>query len=158
MIDKVFKRETNRLNYIKPYRPEKCPVLLSLPYVGEKSTQIERNIKKMTEKVYRAVKPMVIFTSRSVLSPKGKYLISNKEKCCVVYIFECCCSNSYIGQTSKHLETIIKEHVRKCVREHIINQPKIISIASLNAMNRSSIAEHLIKNPICGKSYNELRY
>ena len=36
------------------------------------------------------------------------------------------------------------------------NQPKTISIATLNAMNRSSIAEHLFKNPICGKSYNDL--
>ena len=60
---------------------KKCPVLLILPYVGEKSTQFEKkNIKKMTEKVYRAVKPMVIFTSSSVLSPKGKDLIYNKLK------------------------------------------------------------------------------
>ena len=87
MIDKVFQTETNRLNYIKLYGPEKCPVLLILPYVGEKSTQIERNIKKMTEKVYRAVKLRVVFTSSSVLSPKGKNLISNKEKSCVVYTF-----------------------------------------------------------------------
>ena len=52
----------------------------------------------------------------------------------------------------------IKEHVPKCVRKHIKNQPKTISIATLNAMNRSSIAEHLIKNPICGKSFNDLRF
>ena len=70
----------------------------------------------------------------------------------MVYTFECCCSDSYTGQTSRHLKTRIKEHVPKCVREHIKNQPKTISIATLNAMNRSSIAEHLIKNPICGKS------
>ena len=25
-------------------------------------------------------------------------------------------------------------------------------------MNRSAIAEHLIKNPICGKSFNDLRF
>ena len=34
LIDKVFKTESNRLKYIKPYGPEKCPVLLILPYVG----------------------------------------------------------------------------------------------------------------------------
>ena len=101
--DKVFKTETNRLNHIKPYGPEKCPVLLILPYVDEKSTQIERNTKKITEKVYFAAKPRVIFTSRSVLSPRGKYLISNRDKSCVVYTFECCCLDSYIGQTSRHL-------------------------------------------------------
>ena len=155
LIDKVFKTEINRLDHIKPYGPEKCPVLLILPYVGQKSTQIERNIKKMTEKVYFSAKPRVIFTSSAVLSPRGKDLISNKEKSCVVYTFECCCSDSYIGQTSRHLETRIKEHVPKCVREHIKNSPKTTSIATLNAINRSSIAEHLIKNPICGKNFND---
>ena len=111
LIDKVFKTETNTLNYIKPYGPEKCPVLLILPYVGEKSSHIEINIKKMTEKVNRAANPRVIFTSSSVLSAKGKDLIFNKEKSCVVYTFECCWSNNYIGQTSWHLEMRIKEHV-----------------------------------------------
>ena len=57
MIDRGFKSVINRLNYIKPYGPEKYPVLLVLPYAGEKSTQIEKNIKKLTEKVYRAAKP-----------------------------------------------------------------------------------------------------
>jgi len=69
LIDKICKTETNKLNNIKPYGPEKCPVLLILPYVGEKSTQIEKNIKKMTVKVYFAAKPRVIFTPSSVLSP-----------------------------------------------------------------------------------------
>ena len=86
------------------------------------------------------------------MSLKAKYLIPNKEKSCVVYTFEFCWSDSYIGQTSRHLDTRIKKHVPKCVREHIKSQPKTSSIASLNAMNRSSIAEHLIKNPICEKS------
>ena len=48
--------------------------------------------------------------------------------------------------------------IPKCVRDHIKNQPKTISIATLNAMNISSIEEHLIKNLICGKSYNELSF
>ena len=48
--------------------------------MGEKSTQIERNRKKMTKKEYFAAKPKVIVTSGSVLSPKSKDLISNKEK------------------------------------------------------------------------------
>ena len=43
LIDKVFKIESNRLKYIKPYGPEKCPVLLILPYVG-----INRNKLKKT--------------------------------------------------------------------------------------------------------------
>ena len=76
----------------------------------------------------------------------------------MVYRFECCCSNSYISQTSRHLEIRIKEHNPKFVREHIKYQPKTISIATSNAMNRSSMSEHLVKNPICGKNYNETKF
>ena len=148
LIDRVFKTDINRLNYIKPYGPEKCPVLLIATYAGEKSTLVKRNIKKFSKKVYRAAKPRVIFTLSSVLSPIGKDLISNKHKSCVVYTFECCCSNNYISQTSRHLEIRIKEHTSKCVSDHISNQSKTIIIATSNAMNRSSISEHLTKNPI----------
>ena len=62
------------------------------------------------------------------------------------------------SQTSRYLETRIKEHIPKCVREHINNQPKTISIAILNAINRSSILEQLVKNPICGKNYNKTKF
>ena len=124
----------------------------------KKSTLIIINIKKLTEKVYSAAKPRLCFTSSSVLSPIGKDLISNKHKSCVVYTFECCCSNSYIGQTSRYLETRIKEYIPKCVSDHISNQPKTVSIATSNAFIRSSMSEHLIKNLICGKSYNEMKF
>ena len=125
LIDRVFKTEIKRLNYIKPYGPENCQVFLILPNSGEKSTQIERNIKKSIEKIYRAAKPRVIFTASSVLSPLGKDLISNKHKNCVIYCtFECCCLKSYIGQTSNTLKPGIKEQIPNCVREHVNNQPK----------------------------------
>ena len=107
-IDKVFKTELNRLKHIKPYGLEKCPVLIILPYVGVKPNQIKRDKKNMTEKIYRASNQRVIFTSASVLNPKGKDLVPYKHKSCVVNTYECCCSNSYIGQTSMHLETRIK--------------------------------------------------
>ena len=158
LIDRVFKTELRRLKYTKPYGPEKCPVLLILPYVGEKSKQVERDIKNMTEKVYHASKPRVIFTSAAILNPRGKDLISYKHKSCVVYTYKCCCANSYIGQTSRHLETRIKEHVPKCVKDHIKNQPKKMSNATLNATKRSSISEHLVKNPKCGNNYSETKF
>ena len=112
----------------------------------------------MTEKVYRASNSRVIFTSAAVFNPQGKDLISYKHKSCVVYTYECCCSNSYIGQTSRHLETRIKEHVPKCVKEYIKDQPKKMGNATSNAIKRSSISEHLVKHPVCGKSYNEMRF
>ena len=66
MTEKLFRTELVRLKNIKLYGPEKCPVLLILPYVGAKSEQVEKEIKNMTEKVYRASNPKVIFTSAAV--------------------------------------------------------------------------------------------
>ena len=66
LIDNVFKIELNRLKYIKPYGPEKCPVLLIFPYVGVKSKQVKKDIKNVAEKVYRASNPRVIFASAAV--------------------------------------------------------------------------------------------
>ena len=80
--------------------------------------------KEITEKVYRAAKPRAIFTSSSVLSPLGIYIISNKHKNCMVYTFQCSCSKSYIGETSRNLETRTKEHFLKYVKEHIKKSAK----------------------------------
>ena len=33
-----------------------------------------------------------------------------------------------------------------------------MSNATSNAIKRSSISEHLVKNPVCGNSYNEMRF
>ena len=56
------------------------------------------------------------------------------------------------------MQTRIKEHVPKCVKDHVKNQPKKISYAFSNAIKRSSISEHLVKNPVCGKNYNKMRF
>ena len=73
------------------------------------------------KKNYCTANPRVIFTLSFVLSPNGKDIISNKHKNCVVYTFKCCCSNSYVGQTSRQLETKIKDHIKKRVRDHTFN-------------------------------------
>ena len=57
----------------------------------------------------------------------------------MVYTFECFYFNSYTGQTFRYLETRTNKHIQNCVKEHIYNQPKTISEATSNAMNKSSI-------------------
>ena len=41
----------------------------------------------------------------------------------------------------------------KCVKEHVKDQPKKMSNATSNEIKRSSISQHLVKNPVCGNSY-----
>ena len=41
LIDRVFKTEINRLNYVKPYCPENCLVLWILPYAGKNRLRLK---------------------------------------------------------------------------------------------------------------------
>ena len=113
----------------------------------------------MTEKVNMASNnPRILFKSAAVLNPKSKTLISYKHKNCVIYTYECCCWNSYIKKTSRHLETRIKEHVPKFVKEHVKDQPNKMSNATSNAIKRSLISEQRVKNSVCWNSYSEIRF
>ena len=91
-------------------------MVLELPYIDNKSHIIEIKIKELKRKTYNTVNPRRIFISQQELVPRGTYLIQQKGKIFVVYKFECYSDNSYIGQTSRHLKTRIKEHVPKCVK------------------------------------------
>ena len=52
----------------------------------------------------------------------------------------------------------MKEHVPKCVKEFIEGKTNIKSAALMNATRKSSIAEHLVKYPNCGKNYEDVRF
>ena len=60
--------------------------------------------------------------------------------------------------TTRHLETRIKEHVPKSVKEYIKDQPKKMGNAASNAIKRSSFSEQLVKNLVCRNSYNKMRF
>ena len=73
----------------------------------------------MTESIYSASAPKIVFVSKPVLKIELKDPIFNVDKICVIYRFIFFCEKSYIGQTTPHLNTTIKEHVPKCVEQTI---------------------------------------
>ena len=131
---------------------EKCPVLLVLPYIGVKSQLFEKNTKNIRENTYSAAKPRIIFKSSLIITLGSKDLISKNHSSGVVYTFKCYCESSYIGQTSRHLQTRINEHIPRCVKNYIKNPVTPMSNATTNAIKRSAIAENLINNLICEKT------
>ena len=52
---------------------------------------------------------------------------------------------SFISQKYRHHETRLKKEIFKSLRKHIKNQAKLVSTATLNTINRSSISEYLVK-------------
>ena len=87
-----------------------------------------------------------------------KYPLPNQDISCIVFKFNCLCDKSYVGQTSRHFKTRIKEHPPACVLEFIEKEPEIMATASKNAAKRSSVAEHLVNNRDCAKKYDLSRY
>ena len=84
-----------------------------LPYIGQYSVATKLKLKKLIALYCEKVDARFIFTSSKV----GQYF-SNKDKVppglqsFVVYQFTCgCCGATYIGETTKHLPTRIKQHL-----------------------------------------------
>ena len=74
-----------------------------------------------------------------------------EEKSFVVYNFKCYCGSSYIGQSSRHLKTRIKENVPKCITSYISDRKDKKNAAVKNAMKKSSIG--LVNKPSCGSNF-----
>ena len=79
----------------------------------------------------------------------------------VVYHFQCCCGNSYVGYTVRRLGARIKEHVPACVIKHYKRKP-ITDYADnktlVNAAKGSAVAEHLLKSPQCGAAIDKCKF
>ena len=112
-IDTTEEAETIDIRYFK------------LPYIGEYSITVKQKLSKLIALYCDNVDARVIFTSSKV----GQYF-SNKDKIpqelqsYVVYKFKCgCCGATYIGETSRHLPTRIKEHLEtdtsSAIHKHI---------------------------------------
>ena len=87
------------------------------------------------ESAYFAINPRIIFISKPVISLDVKDPMSNFDKSCIVCKFNCSCDRIYIGQTTRQLKIIIKEHIPRCVEDYITSKNVQISKAVINAAN-----------------------
>ena len=92
-----------------------------LPYIGNLSTEIKQKVVKYCKYYCKSTNIKIAFSPFKVgnlFSVKGsvpKYLRS-----VVVYRFTCPgCNASYIGETTRHLTTRIKEHLETDSKSHI---------------------------------------
>ena len=137
--------------------PAPCPFPIKLQFVGNSSYTLEKEIKQAAAKCYYSARPRVILSSSPILRHTQKDHIPDMNKSKVVYRFKCYCENSYVGQTSRRLIERVKEHVPKCVKEHIRNPATNYkdTVKLKRAAKKSAIAEHLLTNEDCGRQYEE---
>ena len=69
------------------FGPEKCPVYLKLPWIGNVLSKFENQISKAITSCYYVVKPRVVYSTRVMLPSAKKDCASTTQKSCVVYEF-----------------------------------------------------------------------
>ena len=90
------------------FGPEKCPVYLRVPWIGELSTTIEKDIKTAVESCYGSISIRLVFTSKQMLPVARKNVLPTIQKSFVIYENKCHCDNRYVGRTSQRLQDRIK--------------------------------------------------
>ena len=100
----------------KRFGPEKCPVYLKLPWIGNVSSKFENQIHKAITSCFYAVKPCAVYNTRVMLSSAKKDSVPTTQISCVVYEFSCRCEARYVGRTTQRLADRIKQHVPTSIR------------------------------------------
>ena len=80
----------------KTFGPEKCPVYLKLPWIGNVSSKFENQINKAITSCFYAVKPNVVYSTRAMLPSAKKDSIPTTQKSCAVYEFSYRCEARYV--------------------------------------------------------------
>lgn len=87
-----------------------------LPYIKNLSDNISRTIKKTSLKLIYTIPKKL-----DKLIKRGKDKLSKTDKTDIVYKIDCNkCDATYIGQTKRHLNTRIKEHINN-IKVHTSN-------------------------------------
>ena len=143
----------------KPCGPEKCPVYLKFPWIGNVSSRFENQINKAITSCFYAVKPRVVYNTKVMLPSAKKDSVPTTQKSCVVYEFSCRCEALYVESTTQRLADRIKQHIPTSIRKKnttIREQPPRMCKNSNSKMKSdSTIGQHLIKNPECAKTYSD---
>ena len=143
----------------KTFGPEKCPVYLKLPWIGNVSSKFENQINKGITSCFYAVKPRVVYSTRAMLPSAKKDSVPTTQKSCVVYEFSCRCEARYVGRTTQRLADRIKQHVPTSIRKKsntVREQPPRLCKNNNSKINcESAIGQHLLTNPECAKTYTD---
>ena len=93
-------------------REEERPPTVHLPYVASVSERIRRVCKDFNIRALFRSRPMV----HSLLA-KVKDPLPMEKQANVVFKVPCTCGKVYIGETTRRLETRLKEHKEACIKD-----------------------------------------
>ena len=123
-IERIFNSHTNKQNEqtINGKQPDKPDVYyFKLPYIGHYSQITEQKLLNLAKRFCTDINIKLVFTSYKIKNMFSfKDAIPDDLKSLVVYQFICAgCNSCYIGETTRHLATRIKEHTSSDKHSHI---------------------------------------
>ena len=95
------------------FKVPKKDIYLSLPFFGEQSVKLKKEIKTLLERTFPFVKPNIILTNKLTIGSffRFKDSLPVSMRSSVIYEYSCALSgSSYIGETHRHLFERIAEH------------------------------------------------
>ena len=104
---------------LKRFGPEKCPVYLSVPWIGKPSTNLEKEVKTAVENCYGSVSTRLVFTSKRMLPVARKDVLPTTQKSFVIYECKCHCDSRHVGRTSQRLHDCLKQHAPQWLRQQL---------------------------------------
>ena len=111
IIDRGISNKLARLQSLPKFGPNKCPVYLKLPWIGNISLKFENEIKSFVEHCFRTVEPRILFSTRKIFPSIHKDAVSSIQQSVVKYKYVCRCDCRDVGRTSLRLEERINQHV-----------------------------------------------
>ena len=132
---------------IQKFGPQKGPVYLKLPWIGNTSLGFESQIRQAITKCFFAVNPRIVYSTRRALPSVQKDCVPAYQKSSVVYEFTCQCDSGYVGRTTQRLGDRIKQHVPSNIRNKTAPQreqpPRACRSRNTVKTSDSAIGQHL---------------
>ena len=110
---KIFLNNRNNGKSLHSY-PPKLKLYFKLPFYGDKSFEIRKELNKIINKYYPQVNICIVFTNGKKLCNyfKFKDSVSDSLMSSLIYQFNCNrCESVYMGKTTRHLVVHISEHI-----------------------------------------------
>lgn len=138
-------------NCFEPHVPDKeIPAtnkrFYKLPFVGRNSDILKTKINKLVAKYCKDITVEIVFTTcklREFFSYKDK--VTQSLRSMVVYKFKCAgCDASYVGETKRHLQTRVKEHLTckdSHVFKHLLASPACKAVSNADSFSVLDSAE-----------------
>ena len=138
LIEKCIKKFLDSINktHNTISTAQKDKMFVKLPYYGNQSYKIRRNLKELMMQFYPQINIQIIFTNAFSISSffQLKDKIPDKLRSSLIYKYQCGrCNSVYVGKTSRHFPVRVSEHRGLSYRTNLpLSCPPFSSIRNHN--------------------------